>query len=545
MPWTRTPNAAMVAANWSGWIKTVPNCSPQQAFRIALKNPNIRFFFFCREAIELQDPPRSFNAGDAVFFTGKASLGGAPQCDSYQKEFMSVAYISDSFLASAGRYTTSQGLPAVDVVCIVANINLVPDPKTNAVRLAPNIFVPPGYALACGKPDVVQALQSGAIAHLQSLGITVLLTFLNNWDDSGWSEFKLPENAMLFANQLQSVVTQYGLDGIDIDDEFASSTAPTYNYSLAMVTSMMRAIMPDKIISKALFSDSQYFGVPYNGVTLEQTLTYGWEMSYGLSADSVLPPYVTAGMSTNQLSKGYDPYVAWDPSQQESDIAWMQANGDAGVMICPFPNNEPLLGLGQLVNLWMGDGNWNPYNLFTAYLSNDGTDNLLVCSSSDGNNWTAGSLVNQTSTFPPSMAVFNGALYMAFVTGNNPHYLVVSSSLDGQTWNPVMLASGPSLGQPALAVFNNQLYLAFIDSKDSLFVCSSTDGVTWTSASAVNQSSSAGPALAVFNNTLYMAFVANNTSNSLLVCSSTDGVNWTPTTAVNEMSAAGPALVSF
>lgn len=362
MPWNKTPNVAMYkGADWSGLVKTVPQCSPQQAFRITRLDPSISFFFFCREYMVLEatagNPTRTFNPGDAVFFTGQPWFGSAPQCDAYQKNGMSIAYITNvtpTNLASAGCYTTAQGLPAIDVACIfAANINLTP--ASGAVRLAPNVPVQSGDALACGNANIVTALQSNAVSYLQGLGITVLLTFLNNHDASGWSEFTSASDAQTFTTQLQSVVSQYGLDGIDIDDEYSSGTPNTT--SLAMVTSMMRTAMPDKIISKALWSDIEYFGVPYQGVTLEQTLTYGWEMSYGMPPQYVLPQYVTAGMATNALSKGF--WANQPSSNPAGDVTWLKSNGYAGVMVYAFPEGDNQAYLGQLVIDWCGSGNWN------------------------------------------------------------------------------------------------------------------------------------------------------------------------------------------
>jgi hypothetical protein len=347
-------------ADWSGLVRTVPQCSPQLAFRIARLDPNISFFFFCRDSMVLEatagNPTRVFNRGDAVFFTGKPWFGSAPQCDAYQNNGVSVAYISGSPTdnATAGCYTTAQGLAAVDVVCIFA-ANIGQRPASGAVRLAPNIAVPAGGALACGNPSIVQILQSKTIANLQGLGVTVLLTFLNNHDNSGWSEFVSATDAAAFTAQLQDIVVQYGLDGIDIDDEYSGGTPNST--SLAMVTSMMQAAMPNKIISKALFRDLQCFGVPYQGTTLEQTLTYGWEMTYGAPAQDVLPPYVAAGMAANALSKGFWANI---PSPDPvADVSWLKNNGYAGVMVYAFDDGANQTYLGQLVVDWCGSGNWN------------------------------------------------------------------------------------------------------------------------------------------------------------------------------------------
>src|ERR1043165_389141 len=120
MPWTKTADVAMFeGADWSSFKKVVGNCSPPQAPRIAMLDPAIRFFFFCREPMVLTNPgwpgPRSFSPGDAVFFTGEPWWGSAPQCDGYRKSGLSTAYIDGLTAADpglplvAGQYVTAQG----------------------------------------------------------------------------------------------------------------------------------------------------------------------------------------------------------------------------------------------------------------------------------------------------------------------------------------------------------------------------------------------------------------------------------------------------
>lgn len=361
MPWTKTANVAMYeGANWDSYIKTVPQCPPEQARRLALLDPSISFFFYCRQPMVLTNPawsaPRQFNIGDSVFFSGEPWWGSAPQCDSYAKNGMSVAYVGDasqSNLADTGRYVTADGNPAIDVVCIFA-ANLNATVPTGAVRLAPGVSVPSGGTYAVSSQGLLTALQSGVIQQLQDKGISVLLTFLNNHDAAGWSEFSSEPLAQNFVEQLQVIVTQFGLDGIDIDDEYSAGT-PISN-SLAMVTSLMQKSMPDKLISKALFDDIQYFSVPYKGVTLQQTLTYGWEMSYGGAPQYRLPPYAELGMNTQALVLGF-----WSGSPSPNpatDVQWLKQNGYEGVMVYAFQEAPNCTLLGQLVCDWCGPGNW-------------------------------------------------------------------------------------------------------------------------------------------------------------------------------------------
>lgn len=358
MPWKKTPNVAMYkGADWNTLIKKVPNCTPQQAKRIAVQDPEISFFFFCREYMVLETLGKEgiFNPGDAVFFSGEPRFGSAPQCDSYQKEGLSVAYISLQDILTTKCYTMADGSAAIDVVCIfTANINRKPF-KGDCFVLAPNTKVPDGYPYIIGSPDY-STLTKELVQQLQDKGITVLLTGLNNHDGTGWSEFQDEETATNFAKQLKEVVTRYGLDGIDIDDEYSDNPNPNPS-SLVMVTSIMKELMPNIIISKALFNDSQYFSPTYKGKTLADNLIYGWEMSYGGQPKQRLAPYLDMDMKKNELVCGF---WSGSPSQDpKADVSFLKSNAYAGVMVYAFQDQHNANLLGDLVNDWNGPGNWN------------------------------------------------------------------------------------------------------------------------------------------------------------------------------------------
>lgn len=358
MAWIKKANSAMFkGADWNTLIKKVPNCILEEAKRIAIKNPKITFFFFCREGMILENlgDKGIFNPGDAVFFSGEPWYGSAPQCDSYQKTGMSVAYVTLSEIQTAGCYTMADGSATVDVVCIfAANINLKPFPS-KMIELAPNTKVPDGYPYAVGNPEYA-GLTSAVVQELQNKGITVLLTFLNNWDDSGWSEFPDAATAANFAEQLKEIVDRLGLDGIDIDDEYSKN--PNQNpSSLVMVTTMMKRLMPDIIISKALFEDSQYFTPVYQNRTLVDNLSYGWEMSYWETPENRLPVYYELGMAKNTLVCGFE--SGKSPEPLTTAVEWLKNNSYGGVMVYAFQEQPNVDLLGNLVNDWYGSGNWN------------------------------------------------------------------------------------------------------------------------------------------------------------------------------------------
>ena len=290
MPFNMMPNVAQYGgADWSNLVTRISGSTPQSAQRVAMSNPDITFFFYCREPMYL-DGQGQFLPGDSVFFSGQPWPGSAPQCDIYQKDFFNIAYVevnSNNF-ANVGCYTLADGRQFFDMASIfAANINAGQD-----------------GAVLYFNPQVSQVLnETDYVSQLQSLGISVLLTVLGNHENAGWSCFTSQSDAQQFAQQLADCVSKYGLDGIDIDDEYSSCT--TNDTSLIMVTNAMRQLMPGKIISKALFSDIQYFNATWNGMTLAQQLSYGWEMYYGGGdCNSLLTPYVTAGMAKPQLGTG-------------------------------------------------------------------------------------------------------------------------------------------------------------------------------------------------------------------------------------------------
>ena len=194
-------------------------------------------------------------------------------------------------------------------------------------------------------------------------GITVLLTILNAHTQTGWSQFTDEATAQKFVDYLKSdVITPYGLDGIDIDDEYSIGPVVNAN-SLAMVTTLLKQTMPDKPITKALFADSFAFTANWEDHTLSANLDYGWQMSYyGGDANSRLSPYTSFGMKKNQLCLGFS-------AEQRFSTQWYQvgpeatqtiADGYAGGMMFAYEHQpESIQLMKAMVNGMDGPGNWN------------------------------------------------------------------------------------------------------------------------------------------------------------------------------------------
>ncbi|MCA8994516.1 MAG: hypothetical protein KDA88_21235 [Planctomycetaceae bacterium] len=363
MGWNKTPNVAQYGqASWDNYVSTTKNTTPQEAMRIAFANPEITFFFFCREYMVLDGPAAKygpFEPNDAVFFKGEPWYGSAPQCDSYEKNGVSTIYISPSSntqFRDITCYVLPDGTPAIDVACIFAG-----NYATNTVpMLRANNNDPPTDKPF--NPNIQDVLSQGLVQTLQAKGITVLLTIMNAHTQTGWSQFNDQPTAQSFVDYLNSdVVTPYGLDGIDIDDEY--SNGPANNTSLPMVTTLMKQSMPTKLITKALWSDYSVFQSNWQGHSLASNLSYGWEMSYyGGDANSRLGFYAENGMSKNQLCLGFS---AEDRFSSQWSTVGPQAKetisqGYGGGMMFAYENQPASLTLMQaMVDGMDGPGSWN------------------------------------------------------------------------------------------------------------------------------------------------------------------------------------------
>lgn len=77
----KTADVAMYGgADWSGLLRKANYPSADVAMQAAMGGET--FFFYCRGPLYL-GPDKSFQTGDAVYFTGEPHWGSAPQCDGY------------------------------------------------------------------------------------------------------------------------------------------------------------------------------------------------------------------------------------------------------------------------------------------------------------------------------------------------------------------------------------------------------------------------------------------------------------------------------
>jgi len=164
----------------------------------------------------------------------------------------------------------------------------------------------------------------------------------------------------------------------------------------------------------------------------------------------------------------------------------------------------------------------------------------------NNNDWSYNKNSFGSTSLSPSLAVFNGYLYMVYY---EPIYgtLSMQRSADGNNWEgkTSLGNSFDSDDTASLAVFNNTLYLAFTATNGKVIVTpattdSSSDlGLTFDSTNSINaggNTSSTSPTLAVYDGELYLFFAADNKTGTVLYTTSSDGSTWSSSSTVTNSS---------
>jgi hypothetical protein len=176
--------------------------------------------------------------------------------------------------------------------------------------------------------------------------------------------------------------------------------------------------------------------------------------------------------------------------------------------------------------------------LYLSYVNQ--TDNALhlaQISPSDVPTSWSDALVGSQATTPqsaPSIACFNGSVYVLYVTGGG----IIVQSFSGSWSSPVtVLSSGanPHVGLSA-TVFNNKLFVIYASSENELYFTSSADGINWSAGSSILPTknplkTAEAPASTVFNNRLYVIYT-NKEDDHKIYFTSYNGTLWTASAKV-------------
>lgn len=203
---------------------------------------------------------------------------------------LSVCYIevNNNSILDVGKYTLSTtGANVFDIgIIFAANINYDTTADT---------------AVLYFNPQVSNVLNNAAtqIKPLQNQGIKVTLSILGNHQGAGICNFPTQAAAQRFAVLLANAVNQYGLDGIDFDDEYAdygaNGTGQPNAYSFVYLVTALRQLLPTKIISFYDYGPAAS-NLSYGGVTVGSKVNYSWNAIYGTWSVPNVP-----GLAKSQL----------------------------------------------------------------------------------------------------------------------------------------------------------------------------------------------------------------------------------------------------
>ncbi|MCT9621792.1 endo-beta-N-acetylglucosaminidase H [Curtobacterium sp. C2H10] len=200
----------------------------------------------------------------------------------------SIAYVevNNDQLANVGRYQLANGANAFDVAIIfAANINWN------------------GSKAVMYNNDKVQATLDAAatqIKPLQAKGIKVSLSILGNHQGAGIANFPTQAAAADFASQVTATVTKYGLDGVDLDDEYSdygtNGTPQPNQQSIGWLITALRAQMPGKLISFYDIGPASS-SLSSSSSTIGSKLDYAWNPYYGTYSAPSIPGLGKAKLS--------------------------------------------------------------------------------------------------------------------------------------------------------------------------------------------------------------------------------------------------------
>jgi hypothetical protein len=225
--------------------------------------------------------------------------------------------VNDNSILNAGKYSLTSGEPVFDIAIIfAANINWAGGRESLYLN------------------EQVQTLLDHAdeqIRQLQAKGIKVLLSILGNHTVAGISNFQSEEGAQQFAEQVRATVEEYGLDGVDLDDEYADYTGDRQpnGDSIGWVISALRAAMPDKLVTFYNYGPAASY-LADSSETVGAQLDYAWNAVYstyvipnvpGLTNESLGAAAVKYGktgsdqaaeFATQTVSDGLGIYLTYD-----------------------------------------------------------------------------------------------------------------------------------------------------------------------------------------------------------------------------------------
>ncbi len=357
-------------------------------------------------------------------------------------------------------YTRADGSPQIGVVYLVGA----------SFAGSPESFQPPYLNFST---SLRNALENGDVGLLRNAGIRVLLCIQGS-TGMGWGSLS-DAQSQAFATWIRTeVIQEYGLDGIDIDDEF--SDAPRTSQQLVNTVAWLRNALPDALITKALWQDTPDSGSadfttaastsPLAGQTLGALLSFGSTMGYGYDAgtmESVVASYVPLEMSLDRLCIGVQPGPAsgtWMTSLDTTSTvaAYVQQNGLLGMMMwsfsqdigeftndpqygTPYPSPNDHLWQKTIIEAWGGPADWvvNTAGIRTIYYPEGSFDrssaNVAVSLTADlqrgDGSWTTGVTIDITGFDNADLSNEDGAFVKSEVMLSEDEMASIRQAIEG------------------------------------------------------------------------------------------------------------------
>ncbi|MEU8222223.1 endo-beta-N-acetylglucosaminidase H [Kribbella sp. NPDC048915] len=215
-------------------------------------------------------------AGTAAAATGAAlpaEAAGKRRRPRAKNGPITVAYIevNNYSMLNAGKYTLANGGAQVIDIALIFAANINYDGTKAYLHFNEQVH------------DVLDNVAT-QVRPLQRKGIKVLLSILGNHQGAGFANFPDQASADAFAQELADAVNQYGLDGIDFDDEYVeygnNGTGQPNDFSFVYLVQALREKLPNKLITLYDIGPSSE-RLEYNGQSIANTFDYAWWPYYG------------------------------------------------------------------------------------------------------------------------------------------------------------------------------------------------------------------------------------------------------------------------
>ncbi len=167
------------------------------------------------------------------------------------------------------------------------------------------------------------------IKYLQDRGIKVLVDILPNHQGVGYENFQSKEEALSFVKDLKMWADKLGIDGYDLDEEYASynvlPTWPRKGESVKWFLEAYRELMPDKLLT--LYE----FGFP-RGSNYDKYFDYSWAnyhtqgSIYGMPANKH-SQYSVEAHQDKYISRAHD-YATRNLNSGNIGLMLFNINGD-------------------------------------------------------------------------------------------------------------------------------------------------------------------------------------------------------------------------